>query len=198
MTAKNLSQRPKSVQICSVPECDSSHDMRRGYCQKHYRRFQRYGDPSIVKYRRAEGSTLAERFWFFVNKDSIFNGCWKWEGGLTHYGYGELAFNGERWRTHILSWTLANGRRPTLHILHSCDHPWCVNPDHLREGTPADNARDKIERGRDNSPRKLSDADRTEIWRLLDAGVSLYRIAKNFGVAHGSIQYIRDLRKDVP
>jgi len=35
-----------------------------------------------------------------------------------------------------------------LHILHSCDTPACINPKHLREGTPKENGEDKAQRGR--------------------------------------------------
>lgn len=33
-------------------------------------------------------------------------------------------------------------------VLHSCDTPACVNPDHLRVGTPLDNMQDKMKRNR--------------------------------------------------
>lgn len=33
---------------------------------------------------------------------------------------------------------------------HTCDNPWCINPDHLYIGTIDDNIDDMIERGRSN------------------------------------------------
>jgi len=40
-------------------------------------------------------------------------------------------------------------------VRHTCDRQWCINPDHLIEGTRADNTADALERGRyDSGPRK--------------------------------------------
>lgn len=47
-----------------------------------------------------------------------------------------------------LAYLLAKGPiRKGQYILHSCDVPTCINPSHLRAGTPSDNMRDKYERG---------------------------------------------------
>ena len=50
---------------------------------------------------------------------------------------------------HRVSWELHNGPIPPGKIImHSCDHPWCVNPAHLSVGTQKDNMADCIAKGR--------------------------------------------------
>jgi hypothetical protein len=56
---------------------------------------------------------------------------------------------------HRLVWEEANGPIPDgLHVLHRCDVPACCNIDHLFLGTPADNLRDQIAKGRHTSNRE--------------------------------------------
>lgn len=76
-------------------------------------------------------------------------GCHLWVGGVDHHGYG-LFWNGERSiGAHRFAFELVNGPVPEgLHVLHHCDTPACCNPLHLYAGTPADNVRDALERGR--------------------------------------------------
>lgn len=64
-------------------------------------------------------------------------------------------------RGHRVAYALAVGAVPAgLGVLHSCDRPACVRPEHLRVGTAADNARDRVARGRSARGRKLSPEDR--------------------------------------
>jgi hypothetical protein len=71
--------------------------------------------------------------------------------GMYQSGYGSLRFGGANLRAHRLSWQLSNGVIPEGgHILHRCDIPQCVNPDHLFLGTHSDNMRDKERKGRGN------------------------------------------------
>lgn len=50
---------------------------------------------------------------------------------------------------HRLAWVLTWGEIPgKLHVLHTCDNPPCMNPDHLFVGTNADNVRDRHAKGR--------------------------------------------------
>lgn len=47
---------------------------------------------------------------------------------------------------HVFSFFLATGRWPEPYALvcHKCDHKWCVNPDHLYEGTHRTNSQDRL------------------------------------------------------
>lgn len=92
--------------------------------------------------------SIEERFWEKVNKT---DGCWLWIGAKTRDGYGQIKRyqNLSNFRAHRLSWEIHNGPIPDgLDVLHNCDNPPCVRPDHLWLGTDADNMRDRDEKGR--------------------------------------------------
>jgi HNH endonuclease len=92
---------------------------------------------------------LEERFWKKVEKT---DGCWLWKGARAHGGrmqYGNFPCCGKLFSAHRISWILANKEIPkNLHVLHKCDVPLCVRPDHLFLGTNLDNINDKISKGR--------------------------------------------------
>lgn len=94
---------------------------------------------------------LEDRFWEKVEKSS---GCWLWVGSRQGYGHGcFLLHHGHSTQSHRVAWMLSNKRMipDGGHILHKCDNPPCVNPDHLYLGDHAQNMRDKAERGRAHS-----------------------------------------------
>lgn len=98
--------------------------------------------------RKKESKPLAERFWGKVKKGE---GCWEWQGSINTTGYGQIYLGAGRRRsvTHRVSYELAKGPIPDgLVVMHSCDNPRCVNPDHLSVGTHADNAADRDAKGR--------------------------------------------------
>lgn len=88
-------------------------------------------------------------FWSRVNKDGptqahMTTRCWVWTG-TSAGGYGRF----DKMRAHRIAFMLANGLIPPgLLVRHKCDHPPCVNPDHLLLGTDMDNVRDAQQRGR--------------------------------------------------
>jgi hypothetical protein len=93
-------------------------------------------------------------FWAKVNKESghWWNGiqCWFWIAGGTKAGYGTFSYGGRQIGAHCVSYILANGPIPDgLFVLHRCDNPACVNPDHLYVGTSKENTHDMMAKGRD-------------------------------------------------
>lgn len=87
-----------------------------------------------------------EQFWRHVEKT---DGCWWWRGSVHTNGYGEVKVAKKRILAHRRSWLLTFGDIPEgLCVLHRCDHPLCVRPDHLWLGTVVDNNRDRSTKGR--------------------------------------------------
>jgi hypothetical protein len=96
---------------------------------------------------------LSERFWSKVRKTET---CWIWTGYCNPSGYGEIQ-RGRRGegaeRASRISWEIHFGSIPEeMCVLHRCDNPPCVNPEHLFLGTRADNNHDMINKGRRNIP----------------------------------------------
>lgn len=83
----------------------------------------------------------------FMEKVLIGDDCWEWIAGLSG-GYGRFSYGGYKGsnmiRSHILSYTLFTGNPPINQVLHSCNNRKCINPKHLRDGTPQDNADDRV------------------------------------------------------
>ena len=88
-----------------------------------------------------EPRPLEQRFWPKVQKS---DGCWLWiAGGDSETGYGRIRAGGRgttQLLAHRAAWELTNGPVPDgLWVLHHCDTPRCVRPDHLFLGDHADN-----------------------------------------------------------
>lgn len=147
-----------------------------------------------------------ERFWRHVKKT---DSCWVWTGYTNPFGYGEIRVGSTRdgsrrmKQAHRFSWELHYGPIPQdLFILHKCDNPPCVNPDHLFLGTQLDNMRDMIRKdrgavppsmpGESNPNAKLSAADVFQIRHSLIFGVKGTVLAKRYGVTNTQISAIKN------
>ena len=146
-------------------------------------------------YRRR---SLEERFAEKFQKVTKINGaCWLWVARKDNNGYGVVGSGGSG-LAHRLSWEKHNGKSiPVgLDILHSCDNPSCVNPDHLRPGTQKDNAQDMTSRNRQcrgsRHPRaRFTEEQVLDIRRRLASGESCCAVARSFGVWYTAIQAIK-------
>jgi len=130
------------------------------------------------------------RFWERVQKTET---CWLWMGSRTRQGYGMVWFHGQHWRAHRLAWHLVNSGVPAvLDVLHRCDNPACVRPDHLFLGSDAENAADRERKGRGKHDLhvKITPADAALIRRLYRRGSADCggpALARLFGVHHRTI-----------
>lgn len=87
------------------------------------------------------------KFFSLVNKNSP-NGCWEWEGSRDKDGYGMIWVVNEQ-RAHRASYAIHVKPIPKgLWVLHKCDNPPCVNPDHLFLGDHRINTQDAVDRNR--------------------------------------------------
>lgn len=96
-----------------------------------------------------------ERFWSKVDRKGD---CWLWLGALDRKGYGRFSVGNSRHAdgsrrnsmvaAHRFSFEQTGGPAGSLFVLHRCDNPRCVRPEHLFLGTNLDNVRDMDAKGR--------------------------------------------------
>jgi hypothetical protein len=85
----------------------------------------------------------------FESKFIVTPGCWPWQNSRDTSGYGLFLLNRKQCKAHRVSYEMYVGPIPDgLHVLHSCDNPRCVNPDHLSVGTNLENMQDRERKGR--------------------------------------------------
>lgn len=135
----------------------------------------------------------------FMSKVSVSDGCWDWTAFRNHDGYGMFGVGRKAVSAHRVAFLLFNGDIPAgLCVLHTCDRPACVNPQHLYVGTQLQNIRDRVERGRSRAPigeehgmAKLTRADVEMIRAEIAAGCVQERLAERYGVTPTTISAIK-------
>lgn len=129
---------------------------------------------------------VEQRFWTHVQKTAS---CWLWTGSRHVTGYGETNANQRKQTAHRASYEITYGPIPDgLCVLHKCDNPPCVRPDHLFLGTRTDNNADKVMKGRTVS--RLTAAQVGDIRNRRSQGVTVKSLAVEHRVHPATIRSI--------
>jgi hypothetical protein len=151
--------------------------------------------------------------WFLNQKVEDENGCWNWTGVLNG-GYGHLSIKAKRILAHRYSLQL-HLKRPipkNMEVRHMCHNTKCFNPEHLKEGTHAENMNDMVQAGRQakglflsvsltgikrdsakgerNNKAKLTTSQVLEIISLKTSTQSSRDVGKLYSVSGTTISYI--------
>lgn len=168
--------------ICSKPVVGF------GLCNAHYIAFKKYGDPGSKLNRR--NIPFSERY--VVDTETH---CWIWLNATKQNRYGSWHAYGED-KPHRASWVMHNGAIPEGQlVLHKCDRPGCVNPDHLFLGTQDDNMKDmkskrrtRESKGTSNTNSKLNEQ---QVQLIRNSPLTHKELSEIFGVHVATIRSIR-------
>lgn len=177
---------------CRVEGCTYSGRLRKGYCDTHYRRFLRHGDPT--KGRSIKGEGLG----FLINHiDHGEKECLIWPYGRTSAGYGTTTIAGRLEYVHRAMCSIVHGEpsHPDQQARHTCGngHLGCFNPNHLEWGTRSENQMDRVDhdtsnRGVRHPMNKLTQEEVLEIYAIQNP--DFHSIAAQYGVNHMTVRDI--------
>ncbi len=160
----------------------------RGLCRTHYLYARKHGTLH-------EHSTITpvEAFFAKVKKTET---CWLWAGTTNDYGYGVFLLPGEKpVRAHRFSYEIANNVSVPANkvVMHVCDNPRCVNPDHLKVGTKRDNNLDSAYKGRKPSGERhwACKLTETQVAAIIADPATHSVIAKKYGISQGHVSRIK-------
>lgn len=163
--------------------CRAAKETARINAAKEAGREWRYTDPAKQRAR-----SLLARF-TAASVPEPMSGCWLWLNSVDRWGYGRVEIGYRQLGAHRAAWELFRGTIPQgLLVLHRCDVPSCVNPDHLFLGTPRDNMEDAARKGRKSN--KLTPEIVREIRRDGTAGATTVALAAKYRLSRSTVDDI--------
>lgn len=179
-----------SAPHCIAPGCTNPPRGKRSLCSMHASRFRRHKSfdvPQLTDDQRFDAKVLRGE------------GCWTWLPARNRGRHGNFSV----WRdgkaytvlAHRYAYERANGPiTDDLWVLHKCDNPICVRPDHLYLGTPLQNTGDALARGRfalgeRHGRVRLNENQVHQIRKLRQVeGLACAEIAAQFSVSKSTVQ----------
>ena len=128
------------------------------------------------------------------------DGCWDWKKSIKKK-YASIKYENRQTSAHRISWLLHFGEIPEgLFVCHKCDNARCTNPTHLFLGIARENVLDMINKdrhknrpfGENHKNSKLTEIKVKEIKKLINLGVPMSRISKDFNISQGSLIAIKN------
>lgn len=181
------------AKLCAVEDCGKPSHVK-GYCNIHYQRARRHGNPLGVRTLRGDPLRFIREVVLPYEGDE----CLMWPFSRTKKGYGRLEVDGKHRTASGYVCEQAHGKPPTPEheCAHACGkgHEGCVTPAHLSWKTQVDNQADKLVHGTLNQGErcgtaKLTEADVKEI-RAMQGLQPLSAIADAFGVSKSAVHAI--------
>ena len=180
---------------CSIDGCDRAHAAR-GYCEKHYDRWRKHGDP-LCLIMTERGAPRAYLFDVVLAHDT--DDCLIWPYGRSSGGYAMVSHDGKRCNATRVVCSEVHGPPPTPkhEAAHTCGRgsDGCCSPRHLVWKTHKENMADKIihdkhNRGERHGNAKLTQAD-VDGMRTLFGVETNRRLARKYGVSEQCVALIR-------
>jgi hypothetical protein len=117
--------------------------------------------------------------------------CWEWIGCLSRNGYPTVSIKTKTITLSRFCYEIFKGIIPDgLQVLHTCDNPPCVNPDHLFLGTQSDNIQDMHDKNRHPRSKKLHPGQVVLIRQRVFDGQSKSSLARQYGVNPKTIREV--------
>lgn len=151
------------MKICKIADCGQKHHSR-GFCTKHYQRLLKWGSPH--KTEKPRFASFEESF----KANTEWRGdCLIWTGAISG-DYGEINVKGKSIKAHRYAWEREHGSIPVGMLVDHKDHcnTLCVNVNHLRLATPAQNTQNKSGLRSDNISgfRNICWSKSMSMWRV--------------------------------
>lgn len=133
--------------------------------------------------------------------DTLLTDCLEWTKAKSKDGYGQRRVGGKVHYVHRLSFESHYGRKPVGVVRHKCDNRACYNPEHLTEGTKAQNSQDMVDRdrharGERQGNSKLKAFQVSEIREAFNLGAETQKqIASRYGISDTTVRNIGTHRR---
>lgn len=182
---------------CSIDGC--SRPVRsQGWCNSHYQRWWKHGDPIAATPRRAAASQM------FIEEAAAasMDECLPWPFSRDPGGYGQLRVDGHLVQAHraVLMLSAGPAPDPAMQAAHApliCHNRACVNPRHLRWATRAENMADTVDddthrRGERSNAAKMT---REQVLAIRSDGRPGMAIAQSYGISTAQVSQIKNRKR---